>query len=231
MNCKDCQEEILEALAAGAGSLPREAAEHRESCAMCREFCETQASLFRAMDSGMQVMMNQAITSSLIPRVRARLLEQPVTRSAWLPSWSFAVVAAVAIVSVSTHFVRPRSEGHPKLPASGIVASQSLGNPTLVAPLPSEPAIILPSRTYNRGSSAVPSPIPAESTPEVIVLAEERQAFAQFVAELPKQKDVAVALTRPAPAERDVPVEIAFLLIGNVEVTPLEGTQMNSSAN
>jgi hypothetical protein len=231
MNCKDCQEEIREALAAGAGPLPHEVAEHRESCPMCSEFCETQASLFRAMDSGMQTMVNQAIPFSLIPGVRARLREQRITHSAWLASWSFAVVAAVAIVAVSTHFVRPRSEGHPELPASGSVTFPSFGNPALAAPSPPEPAIILPSRTYKRGTSAVPSPIPTESTPEVIVLAEERQAFAQFVAELPEEKDVALALTRPAPAERDVPVEIALLLIGNVEVTPLEGTQVNSSAN
>jgi len=87
------------------------------------------------------------------------------------------------------------------------------------------------TRTKKSATSAVLSPAPAEPVPEVIVLAEERQAFAKLVAELPKEKEVALALTRPAPAVPDVPVEIALLMIGIVEVKPLEVTQENGSAN
>jgi hypothetical protein len=53
---------------------------------------------------------------------------------------------------------------------------------------------------------------------------EERQAFARFVAELPDEREVALALTRPASALEDVPVEIALLQIESLELKPLEGT-------
>ena len=42
---------------------------------------------------------------------------------------------------------------------------------------------------------------------------EEREAFARFVAVLPMQNEVAVALTHPAPSKPDPPVQIALLQI------------------
>ncbi len=74
-------------------------------------------------------------------------------------------------------------------------------------------------RTSERHVATVSPPTPE---PEVIVLAEEREAFAEFVAEVPQEPSVALALTRPSPESADEPLEIALLRIDGLEVKPLE---------
>jgi len=224
MNCKQCQVKILNSLAAGAAQLSREAFDHQQTCPVCREFHDAQANLFHSMDASLHAMVNQAIPPSLFPGVRARLSQEQVARRGWISHWSFAVVTAVAFVAVSVGYVRHRSENHLNSPEVGLVVSQSTGNSLPAAQTPRIPVIALPNRTYKRANPQVPSPATSEATPEVIVLAEERQAFARFVAEIPEEQEVALALTQPAPAPEEVPVQIALLQIDSLELRPLEGT-------
>jgi hypothetical protein len=82
---------------------------------------------------------------------------------------------------------------------------------------PRDAAPVLPVSIPKRHASAsVPT-----SEPEVIVLAEEREAFAKFVAEVPEQPQVVVGLTHPAPDTLDAPIEIALLHIDRLEVNLL----------
>jgi hypothetical protein len=55
----------------------------------------------------------------------------------------------------------------------------------------------------------------------VIVRPEERRAFAQLVAELPANRNMALALANPAPAQAEDSLEISLLQMGSVEVKPL----------
>ena len=224
MNCKQCQEKILEALAAGAGHFPREVPQHWQTCRVCREFYELQSNLFRSIDSALQSVANQTAPPSLISGVRARMEDQPVASPAWIPGWSFALVSAFAIVVIGAGFFRLRPQIRPNLSGIGPVVSQSVGLSVPAVQPPPKSETTRPNRTSKGASSAGPSPTAAEPALEVIVLAEERQAFAKFVAKLPEEKEVALALTQPAPAAPDAPVEIALLEIGSVEVKPLEAT-------
>ena len=224
MNCKQCQEKILEALASDAALLPSEVSAHRETCPVCREFYETEASLFHAMDSGLQAIVNEKVPLSLIPDLRAELHQQPIASRAWNPSWSFALVAALAVLAMGAGFFRHGPQIRPNPSEIGPVASRGVGNSMPAVYPPPKLATGGPHRSNNRASSAATLPAPAEPPPEVIVLAEERAAFAKFVAKLPEEKEVALALTQPAPAAPDAPVEIALLEIGSVEVKPLEAT-------
>ena len=61
-----------------------------------------------------------------------------------------------------------------------------------------------------------------EEAPEVIVLAEEREAFGRFVAKVPENPQKAVALTHAAAVQQDLPVEIALLQIERLKVDLLE---------
>jgi hypothetical protein len=83
--------------------------------------------------------------------------------------------------------------------------------------------------------AAVPKPHSAETktatvsrqtvkTPVVMVLAEERTAFVRFVTDLPEERDVAVAYTRPATEAKDEVVDIALLQIDELDVKPLESS-------
>jgi hypothetical protein len=65
------------------------------------------------------------------------------------------------------------------------------------------------------------------ATSEVIVLAEEREAFLRFAAEVPQERDVALALTRPSRTPPGLPVEIALLRIDEMVVKPLQSTPDN----
>jgi len=224
MNCKECQERILEALAAGASQLSREASEHQRNCPVCREFGDAQVSLFRSMDAGLHAMVNQSVPPSLLAGLRARLDRPPVTRLGWIPQWSYALLAVVAILIMSIGYVSRRPGDRPNLLGSTPAVSRNASNPVLeVQPARKSPTTSL-RPTHKRADREVPSLASSESEPEVIVLAEEREAFAKFVAELPLEREVALALTRPAAVSEDVPVEIAMLQIETLELKPLEGT-------
>ncbi len=216
MNCKLCQEKILESLAVGTELLASEVATHKDSCIACRGYYDTRRNLFRSIDSGLRSFANHPVPSSLVPGVRARLDESTPRRSGYF-SWSFAAVAAVVILTAGIGYVLRRPENHPNSPEVLSVVSRSVSNPV---PATQPPANVAPRPIAKRVSSEVAS----TTAPEVIVLAEERQAFARFVAEIPQEREVAMAMTKPAQERADDPLEIALLQIETLEVKPLEGT-------
>jgi len=224
MNCKHCQEKILDSLTAGAAQLSRAAFDHQQTCPVCREFHDAQANLFHSMDASLHAMVNQATPPSLLPGIRARLGQGQVAGRGWISHWSFAVVAASALLAVGIGYVRHRPENHPNSPESGTVVSRGVDTAESSTQPLHRRMSVSPNRTYKRANPPVPSPATSEATPEVIVLAEERQAFAKFVAELPKERQVAIALIQSAPAPVDAPVVIALLQIESLDLRPLEGT-------
>jgi len=224
MNCKQCQEKILESLAAGSAQLLREESDHQQTCPVCRKFRDAQDSLYRSMDAGLYSVANQAVPPALLPGIRARLSQEQVAGRGWIPHWSFAVVTAVALLAVSVGYVRHRPENHLKTPEVGMVVSQSTGNSAPAAIAPRIPVVVSSNPKYKHASFVALPWAASETIPEVIVLPEERQAFARFVADLPEEQEVALALTQPAPAPEEVPVQIAFLRIESLELRPLEGT-------
>lgn len=222
MNCKQCQEKITETLAAGISILPPDIAAHQNSCAACSTFYAAQQSLFQSIDTGLLSLVNQPMPTSLLPSVRSRLNESPASGSAPVPGWSVAVVAAVALLAVSFGFSLRRHAWFGANSAENRAAvSRSIDKPQLTAQARNELPKKDSPRTSERRVATVSPPTPE---PEVIVLAEERQAFAEFVAEVPEEPSVALALTRPSPESADEPLEIALLRIDGLEVKPLESS-------
>lgn len=224
MNCTEYQEKIVNSLAAGADGTSLDVTAHRQVCAACREFYEAQASLFRSMDAGLRSIANPEIPSSLVPRICAALERKPFARRPWITSWALAAMTATAILVVGLGFMRHRPMNLPNVPERGTVVSPSAGIPVPTAQNPRKSRDVSSPRRDKHSRSTASSLTPPEATREVIVLAEERQAFAEFVAELPREKNVALALTRPAGEAEDTPVEIALLQTNDVEVKPLDGT-------
>jgi hypothetical protein len=220
MNCKQCQQGILESLAAG-GDVAADISIHHESCAVCREFFFVQQDLFRSVDAGLRAIANRPVPPSLLASVRTRMDEHAPPSRAWHSTWSLAVVAVVAILAISFSYSFWRTENHLNSRETASTVSPSAVSPQPAAqPVPiQKSANVLPKPIAKRAGSAAPS----SAEPKVIVLAEERQAFARFVAEMPQERKVAVAMTHPAPAAQD-PVEIALLKIDSLDVEPLEPT-------
>jgi hypothetical protein len=220
MNCKLCQEKILESLAVGTEPLASEVSTHKDSCLACRGYYDTQQNLFRSIDAGLRSFANHPVPPSLVPGVRARLDEKSTPRRSGYFSWSFAAVAALVILTAGIGYTLRRPENHPNSREVFSVASRSASNPVPAALPPAKSSNVAPRPIAKRVSPDAAS----TTAPEIIVLAEERQAFARFVAEIPREREVAMALTKPAREQADDPLEIALLQIESLEVKPLEGT-------
>jgi len=227
MNCKQYQEKILDSLAAGAANLSPEIAAHQNSCTLCAEFYQAHQRLFHGIDTGLQSLVNQPVPPSLLPTVRARLDENPMPQRAWFLSWNPVAVAALAILAVAVSYAlhRPHSSVN-----SGQIASTSQQHSTTAqvvrdkTTMQADPkaASVLPGTNHKVVVAPRNAPASSVDVPEVIVLAEERQAFAKFIADAPVGGPVVLAMAQPANPESDEPIDIALLRIEPLEVQSMD---------
>ena len=225
MNCQQCQQKICDSLAAGQSRLAIEVAAHENSCEACSQFLAAQLCLFRALEIELRTIANAPVPATLLPAVRARLDQEAVSRYAVMPGWSFVAVAAAAILAVSAAYAlrHPAKQFHLPLSIS-TAAPQSAANPE-----PSAPSLRESSTRFTPpAASRVIRPRSSPAVPQVIVSAQERQAYAKFVAEAPEQEADTLALAppgQPVPEAAEDPGEIALLQIARLEVKPLETTE------
>jgi hypothetical protein len=219
MNCQQSQKGILDALAAGEAKLPGAVAAHQQDCAACQAYHESQVRLFRQLEDGLTAIANEEVPASLLPRVRARLDEEPPQRYAWMPGWGMAAIAAV-ILGVSLGFVLHQPKHHAVLPENVSMATRGAENP--VPGVQSPRKVVTPSLNQGHEHGRPFAAVAKSSEPEVIVLPEEQAAFAKFVRQLPEQQEVILAVPHAAPANDDLPAEIASLEIEGLEVKPLD---------
>ena len=223
MNCQSAKEQITDMLAAGSVELTRDLTGHVQSCPGCGTFYARQAEMFRAMESGLSAMANEPVPVSLLPRVRARLEARASSRK-----WLFQVLTASAVAAVILLAVYvPRGT---KRPPS--VAVKEVPATRQEAPTPPElrldqiaVSVAAPRReprVAHKKTGRLPDTTQTTAGSGVIVLGEEREAFARFVAELPEKRDVAMALTRPAPQSKAQALEISPLQVIGLEIALLD---------
>jgi hypothetical protein len=232
MSCEKHREKIMDVLVAVGEVIPSELSAHCQACPACRDFYEQNSILVRSMDASLAAMVNREMPHSLLPGVRARLDELTVPRTAWTLRWSLtAALAVVVFLGLSLGYVRLQPRSRPNSLENGAASAGAMGNPEPAL----QPLIELPTASRRGSRNGTRSrdlpPAPSTAAPEVIVLKEERQAFARLVAGIPRERDVALALTQPAPSTSDGPVEISPLQIESVEVKPLETAQADGGAN
>jgi len=224
MNCEGYRDKLVDVLAGGEGALGGELAAHLRACADCKEFYEAQVHLFGAIDSGVRAMVNETVPASLLPGVRVLVAEAGMPPRHWGFSWAFAAAVTVAaVLAVSVGFMRWNPENTSKLLGRTPVIAQRERNATGVLPIQPRAVAADPARR-SRGTKTATAPRETVKTPEVMVLAEERAAFVRFVTDLPEEREVAVAFTRPATDANDEAVDIALLQIDELEVKPLESS-------
>jgi hypothetical protein len=221
MKCEGYRGRLIDALASGEGSLDRDVAMHLRVCAECKRFYEAQVYLFGAIDSGVRAMVNEAVSASLLPRVRAQMEEAHWPQFVWRPGWSIVatvmVIGAVSVAIVPWH--KPAHDTVITNVSKDVPMTMETRSPA-VAPREMVHAVAKAKRGPSHATTA-PKELVA-GLPEVIVLAEEREAFARFVAKVPVEPLKAVAFTRPAPPQQDLPVEIALLQIESLRMKLLE---------
>lgn len=224
MKCETFQANVIELLAGEEREMPRELREHSAACPACREFSTGKADLLAAIDASMREFVNQPVPSSLY-RVAAPLPE-PTSGgrlSDGMPLWlaGLAVVSALLLIG----FLGLRNSSSPVLRSSPQEVVSAAKPPSLLAHTRitehTAPSI------HAKGTKSSKLLLPKSEGPssEIIVLPEERQAFAQFVTAVSQDREIALALTHPAPPEVVSPIEIALLRIEDIEVKPLEAEQ------
>ena len=224
MKCKVARKKITDSFAGGAAILPPDVAAHQESCAACRDFYFTQKRLFETMGAGLRAFANVLVPTSLLPRVRARLEDAHAPHVPWKLGWSSVVSAAAILLALGIAVVWHQPLRHTADAEHMPVVSRGDERTIPVSPAPKHVAGVLPRQSRRSKVVSVPHDEPLEPSLEVIVLPEERAAFARFLARLPEENDVAVALARPAPEKEDLTLEIALLHIEGMEVKPLDST-------
>lgn len=222
MNCKQVRQGILDLLVSGESALPAEVVEHQQLCAGCRNYFKEQAGLFRSMDEALGRVANSAVPPSLLPRIRARLNEIVPAPSLRFYGWPIAAVAAATLVIVVLVLFRhgPRPS-HPTPQITHAVTPKE-DKPVQLPELPK--FVHNTKRQLAKMHVLSPPSLPEGEAPvpEVIVPAEEREAFAHFVAQVPDNPAFVVALIRPALTGNESEVEITLLKIDSLEVKPLE---------
>jgi hypothetical protein len=216
MNCRLARKKISESLASAASEMSSGIHAHCTDCPECRAFYEKERGLYSALESELASLMNPAVPVSLVPGVRARLDEVPTPQSVWVPRLVFASLALAVLIVCVTYLAR-EPQDQPRVVRVEVASGQD-SRPDPAAPLPAKPVVADKFRAEKRRKAQASS----DTVPEVIISAEERKDIARFVAHVPEQGNVAVALTLPASTEADAPIEIALLDLGFVEVKPLQ---------
>ena len=223
MNCRQCQKRILDAFAAAEAAPPDVVVEHKQNCGACQAYYELQASFFGRLEEGIKVMANEEVPPSLVPRVKARLTRELPSASAWAP-WGMAAVAAAVLAAALGSPLLNRPKYHSVLSERAKVAAHSIESPVVATREP--PGAEKPSLGRQPKRASAPTSRQgaevSEVMPEVIVLPEERAAFARFVAEPPRNQELALSWTRAAPLNDEVTAEIVALKIEGLELESLD---------
>ena len=222
MNCHATQRKITDALAAGTVP-PAEISSHTADCAACQAFHEDQHQLFASIDAGLRDRVNSPVPLSFSLRLRAILDQAPAPRSLAIPRWTYAALAATLVLALTgaafrNRFLRQDASSQP----NHIVARPDHQPLSEAPPIISEAARprATPIRSNKKSASAAAET--SESAPEVIVLAEEREAFVRFISHVPSKAGVGPAPKPDVPELTDTPIDIALIEIQDVEITPLE---------
>jgi hypothetical protein len=230
MPCKQYKDALIEAAASGAepqGDLHA----HLAGCADCRSAFEQERSLFASIDAGLHVAANAEVPVSLLPRVRARINLEAAPQRSWFQPVVFAA-ASVALVFAAFLFARSHHSGPdnrakqtPQIPVNEPPTTNGLGQNSV-------PGTQIVSSNANhpqpRGHATLLRPV-ASSQPEVLVPADEREAFARFVAVLGERREVARALVTPAPQTKQESAGLEPLQIKELEIKTLEERQTEIS--
>lgn len=224
MSCEGYQEKLVETLAAGEGALGGELAAHVRVCVACRKFYEAQVHLFGAIDSGVRAMVNETVSASLLPGVRARM-EEARMGSSWfftlMPVAGMLVAALLIVVPLVRYGLRSGAAR-----VAGIPERKEIGpepRPVVVTvPEKLEGSTVKKLRGSRRvGGSTVAQPEAQAAEVEVLVDPEESRGLrrlAEVVCESPKW---AMAMLHPAELPSSRANVIRPVQFSDLEIKPL----------
>jgi hypothetical protein len=173
MLCERYKNALMEAAATGAEPQGHLRA-HLATCAACRMVFAEEQSLFSAIDTGLHSTVAAEVPGSLLPRVRARLLDETPSQYRWILAW-VPVAASVALLIgfLFLRGVRPDVRDSPMEPKQAIrgippveTSASRPGNPPAQQALNASPVLrqlrqANPSREHKEPRALVPAEQPA----------------------------------------------------------------------
>jgi hypothetical protein len=223
MPCELYQDALVEAAAFGIEP-QGELRAHLAACTVCRTAFAQEQSLFSSIDTGLHAAANAEVPASLLPRVRARLVEVTAPRRMWAPSWLAMAGAAAMVVAL----LAARAAWHPGVEQTPLNTVSSKNNPAPVIPQPqNQNSSAAPSAIKNLNSHprATPtktpfhpgSPAKREALPEVLVPRDQEVLLVSY-AEQWSQRKHAPLVAANFDATILSPLQIAPIQIAQLDV-------------
>ncbi|HTQ59383.1 MAG TPA: hypothetical protein VMI32_04115 [Candidatus Solibacter sp.] len=219
MPCENYREALIETAAMNLAP-SRELRAHLDSCTSCRAASKQEMQLFAAIDTGVQAKANADVPASLLPRVRAKLSENPVSRRPWSPAFAAIAAAAVVVISLvailgsrrTTLVVNPRTKAAGHAPSSSEISTYRSGT---VSQTTSSKR--MPRRKLTRSAEA------SVSVEQVTVLipAGQKQAVDNWLIGLRRGRVSTTSLFAEKPELSSQELKISPLDLPLIEVKPL----------
>jgi hypothetical protein len=223
MPCEHCKDALVEAAASGAEP-QGELRAHLAACAVCRAAFAQEQSLFSSIDTGLHATANAEVPASLLPRVRARLVEAAAPRRMWTPSWlALAGAAAMVVAFIAARSAwRTNIEQTPvntatnrALPAPVIPPSQNQNSN--VTPSVSSNSVRQPRPAATRNPVRSEAPAGRATMPEVLVPRDQEVLLVSY-AEQWNQRKRAPLVAANFDATSLSPLQIAPIQIAQLDV-------------
>ena len=219
MFCEAYNRSLMDA--AASSELSPKLRGHLAECESCHSAFAQEQSLYAAIDTGLRAAANAEIPSTLLPRVRVALNNEPLPHANF-QKWVFvsAVFAGAFILTVIFEL------RHREAPATTVTAE----TPALPSPRLNElhPSALAAENSIQQSKKAeatrpIPTGAAAPLTAEVLVPNEERAAFEKFLAreKAPSENSSAAVLLVPEAPKELVP--LPAVEIASLKVLPLNG--------
>ena len=220
MPCEHYQDALIDA--AASGTAPQgELRAHLACCAACRTAFAQEQSLFSSMDEGLRAGANAEVPTSLLPRIRARLTDEPVPIRNWrFPSFVLAGAAAmvVALLIARTTWHSNIEQPAPNIASNSSTSSTTRNQPQAQNSNPAPPVIgnslahpQLAATRYPASSSArVPKP-------EVLVPPDQEALLVNYAEQWRERKRLPL-VAASFDATNLSPLQIAPIQIAQLDV-------------
>ncbi len=221
MTCKRYKAALIEGAASG-GKLEGSLADHLEVCSECRAKLLREQRLFAAIDDALRTKVNELPRAGFITGVRVQITKEVPPGSRWSPVWALAgAVLAMALLAIAYPWTRQPQRsleaGSMKTPTIRTQQTLEFAESGRESTKKLDARGRAQQRLRNR-SAALRA---ASREPEVLVPPDEGKSFAQFVARLRRQDEIAQAFVSPAVDENVELSQIPPVEIARLQLTPL----------
>ena len=223
MPCEHHQNALIEAAASGAAP-QGELRAHFGACASCRIAFAQEQSLLSSIDEGLRAAANAEVPTSLLPRVRACLADEPVPIRSWrAPSLVFVAAAAMVVALLiartawHTNSEQPPSNSASNSTTPSTMREQEQAQTSNPASPVSGNSIAHPQVTVTRVPTRPAFSAARESVPEVLVPPDQEVLLVSYAEQWRERKRLPLVATN-FDATNLSPLEIAPIQISQLDV-------------